>query len=128
VVSRLARAGYLVGTRGRTGGIRLAVAPSRINVGDVLRVIEPSFGRNIATDRQEAAGPFDAVVRAAIESFVATFDTFTIADLAGDPATGRIACLDCDLHSLVRRGRALSRSRQSAKGPAATRNAAVRAA
>lgn len=56
-----------------------------------------------------ATSPFDAVVRAAIDSYVSIFDTFTIADLTGDPLSGRMGCLDCDLHTLIRRGGSLGR-------------------
>ncbi|WP_312784243.1 Rrf2 family transcriptional regulator [Brevundimonas sp.] len=43
VVSDLAGAGYLVSVRGRSGGVRLARAPSEINIGAVVRHTEDGF-------------------------------------------------------------------------------------
>lgn len=44
IVAHLARGGYLETTRGRGGGIRLALAPEAIRLGDVVRLIEPDLG------------------------------------------------------------------------------------
>lgn len=43
VVSDLVNAGYLVSVRGRSGGVRLARAPTEINVGAVVRHTEDGF-------------------------------------------------------------------------------------
>lgn len=111
VVCRLSRAGYLESTRGRSGGIRLAVAASRITVGEVLRLLEPTLGgrQGAAGKATHARGSLDPMLREAMSSFVLVFDSFTIADLVADPASSRIACLDCDLHAHARRVRMLSR-------------------
>lgn len=44
LVAQLARGGFLVTTRGRGGGIRLAGAAEAISVGQVVRLIEPDVG------------------------------------------------------------------------------------
>ena len=44
IVAQLARGGYLETTRGRGGGIRLALPPEKIRLGDVVRLIEPDLG------------------------------------------------------------------------------------
>ena len=44
IVAHLARGGYLETTRGRGGGIRLALSPEAIRLGDVVRLIEPDLG------------------------------------------------------------------------------------
>jgi len=44
IVAHLARGGYLETTRGRGGGIRLALPPEAIRLGDVVRLIEPDLG------------------------------------------------------------------------------------
>ncbi len=44
IVAQLARAGYLQTTRGRGGGIRLAMSPDAIRLGEVVRLIEPDLG------------------------------------------------------------------------------------
>ena len=43
VVHRLGVAGLVTTMRGRTGGIRLALAPSSITLGAVVRMTEPDF-------------------------------------------------------------------------------------
>lgn len=40
VAAQLSRAGWVNGTRGRKGGIRLAVAADKLRIGDVLRELE----------------------------------------------------------------------------------------
>eukprot|EP00903_Cladosiphon_okamuranus_P001061 g1059.t1 len=44
IVAHLAKGGYLETTRGRGGGIRLALEPEAIRLGDVVRLIEPDLG------------------------------------------------------------------------------------
>ena len=44
VVLHLSRAGFLTGTRGRSGGVALARPPAEINIGAVIRATEPDFG------------------------------------------------------------------------------------
>lgn len=112
VVAKLSRHGYLECTRGRAGGIRLARPADTIVVGEVLRLMEPSLVLDARDDEGPTRAVLDTVLRAAVGSFVSIFDSFTIADLVGDPATGRIACLDCELHTLVRNGREFSRLRR----------------
>ncbi len=43
VVQRLVKLGHVQSVRGRNGGIRLAVAPEKINLGQVFRQMEPSL-------------------------------------------------------------------------------------
>lgn len=124
-VAKLTRAGFLIGIRGRAGGIKLAVAPANINVGEAIRAIEPTFGEVEEETRIGRGNSFEVVVRAAVDSFVATFDTFTIADLVAPPQAGRINCLDCDLHTLARRGRSFSSFRLD---PSTSRKAALEVA
>ncbi|MTI43365.1 BadM/Rrf2 family transcriptional regulator [Roseibium hamelinense] len=44
IVAQLAKAGFVETTRGRGGGIRLAISPQDIRLGEVVRVIEPDMG------------------------------------------------------------------------------------
>lgn len=44
IVAQLAKGGYLETTRGRGGGIRLALDPEVVRLGDVVRLIEPDLG------------------------------------------------------------------------------------
>ena len=50
IVKHLADLGYLENTRGRGGGVRLAVLPDTVNVADVIRRCESSFA--LAESRQ----------------------------------------------------------------------------
>lgn len=111
VVAKLSRAGYLEGVRGRHGGIRLAKPPSAINVGEVLRLADPMLVavENDAAGNGASVGAFDMLRRAAVEAYLSTFDSFTIADLVAAPSGGRIGCLGCDLNLLIQRGRTVSR-------------------
>ncbi|OCW58368.1 RrF2 family transcriptional regulator [Hoeflea olei] len=111
VVTKLCRHGFLEGMRGRAGGIRLSRPAEAIVIGDVLRLMEPSLVDQARTAPEPSGTALDTVVHAAIGSFVSIFDDFTIDDLAGDPSSGRLACLGCDLHSLVLKGRLFSRLR-----------------
>jgi len=43
VAHSLGKAGYLHTTRGRTGGLRLARSAEQINLGQVVRAMEPNF-------------------------------------------------------------------------------------
>ncbi|MFA7680880.1 MAG: Rrf2 family transcriptional regulator [Pigmentiphaga sp.] len=44
IVQHLGQAGYLHTLRGRGGGIRLGRPPAEINIGEVIRTMEPDFG------------------------------------------------------------------------------------
>lgn len=114
VVARLTRSGYLASERGRAGGIRRARPAAWINVGAVLRLIDPVLA-TIDDDAsgKAAASAFEVLQQAAGAAFLSTFDGFTVADLVANPAAGRLACLDCDLTTLARQGRTLSQLRTS---------------
>lgn len=120
IVAKLVRNGYLVSERGRGGGIRLARPAGEINIGAVLRLVDPVIGNNAREDDASTANPvFGALRRAAWETYVSTFDGFTIADLVVHPGRSRVDCLECDLTRFVRRGRTLSRIHDHAAcGPA----------
>ena len=86
VVWRLSQAGFLATTRGRGGGLRLAMTPEEINLGDVMRAVE-GFSQLV-----ECFGPDNKCVitpacaarrmfREAHDAFFAVFDKYTLADL-----------------------------------------------
>ncbi|MCV9909459.1 Rrf2 family transcriptional regulator [Ochrobactrum sp. AN78] len=111
IVSELIHHGFLVGSRGRGGGIRLARPAKTINVGTVLRLMQPGFNEQ-STKQSGSDSAFGMLLQAAMRSFVAAFDDFTIADLAIESSDGRLACLDCDLRSLIHHGQMLSELRR----------------
>ncbi|TAN16610.1 MAG: Rrf2 family transcriptional regulator [Rhizobiaceae bacterium] len=87
VVNILTRAGYLRAVRGRSGGFTLATRPEEINLGAVVRATEPDFAlvECFATGNQCLITPccrLPNVLNEALNAFVATFDKYTLADLA----------------------------------------------
>ncbi|WP_434058026.1 RrF2 family transcriptional regulator [Agrobacterium tumefaciens] len=87
-VSLLVRGGFLRSKRGRGGGVALAHPAAEIRLGSVLRLTQggwcPGVGRRPSA-RSNSSAPwpaFDRVLLAASDSFLDTFDDFTLADLA----------------------------------------------
>lgn len=112
VVARLVRAGFLRSYRGRMGGLQLARQPGDIAIGAVMRVMQPTLASRRKRGRPAAPSArtaFDAVMRVATDSFLATLDDFTLADLAAGMGTGRLVCLDCDLKTTALALRARAR-------------------
>ncbi len=90
VVNRLTRSEFLIAVRGRSGGLKLAKAPSEIRLGDVVRATEVDF------DIVECFGTGNAcvisgccklagVMAEARDNFLATLDDYTLADIALKP-------------------------------------------
>jgi Rrf2 family nitric oxide-sensitive transcriptional repressor len=86
VVHQLGLAGYVETVRGRNGGLRLARPPAEINVGEVVRRMEPDldivpcFNASGACVIQPACilkGALDE----ALDAFLAVLDRYTLADL-----------------------------------------------
>ncbi len=86
VTHRLALQGWIETVRGKGGGMRLAHDPRDINLGEVVRGIEPDFdlvecfasdGRCTLTGRCRLAG----LLGGALGAFMAHLDGFTLADL-----------------------------------------------
>ena len=83
----LRRAGVLESVRGKAGGHRLARPPSEINLGAVVRALEPialvecfrSDGGCALTSHCKLAGVFERAVNA----FVAELDAVSLSDLVG---------------------------------------------
>ena len=84
VVHGLAKSGYLETTRGRSGGIRLARDPARINLGEVLRHTEEGFDLvDCANCVIAPACGLTAVVNEALAAFLEIFDRYSLADILG---------------------------------------------
>ena len=86
VVNILTKGGYLEGIRGRSGGFRLAMAPDQINLGAVMRMTEPDFGLvECFTPGNQCiisrCCRLPNILNEALNSFVATLDCYTLADL-----------------------------------------------
>jgi Rrf2 family nitric oxide-sensitive transcriptional repressor len=82
VAHELGKAGYVEGVRGRSGGIRLARAAEKINVGAVVRSTEEDFdlvecGSCIIAPACGLSGVLDE----ALAAFMAVLDRYSLADL-----------------------------------------------
>jgi len=92
IVQTLAKLGYVEPVRGRSGGIRLAVEPTGIRLGEVVRQLEPDFALVDCMDEQRRA---DCVIASAcrlqrplaraMEAFLAVLDEYTLATLLHHP-------------------------------------------
>jgi len=86
IAHHLGKAGFLVSIRGRNGGIRLAAAPAKIKLGDVVRTTESMalvecLGADGGSCPIDSACVLKTVVREARDAFLETFDRYTLADL-----------------------------------------------
>jgi Rrf2 family transcriptional regulator, nitric oxide-sensitive transcriptional repressor len=90
VVHLLGREGFLVNTRGRGGGLRLARAPRDINVGAVVRITE---GADVPAECFAPAAAACAIVRVcrlagvlsqAVDAFYAVLGRHTLEDLVAN--------------------------------------------
>lgn len=89
VVHHLAQQGYVETTRGKGGGMRLAQAPGRINLGRVLRGTEDNlalvecFDAAASECRIESVCVLKGILGRALDAFFAVLDRHTLADLIG---------------------------------------------
>jgi Rrf2 family nitric oxide-sensitive transcriptional repressor len=87
VVHNLSLNGFVIGTRGKGGGIRLARAPALINIGEVVRVTEPNFDlvECFNTEKSNCALTHKcgliAPLHEATRAFMAVLDKQTLADI-----------------------------------------------
>lgn len=91
VVHQLGLAGYVETVRGRGGGLRLAKNPEDINVGEVVRRMEPDFGivacfRGSGSCAIEPACVLAEALDQALAAFMAVLDRYTLADLIRRPS------------------------------------------
>lgn len=91
IANELARAGFLDAARGRGGGIRLARNPAEINLGDVIRTMEPPCPMVDCTSCRLIRGcSLPGVLDQASSAFRAVLEKYSLADIVGD-ARGRKA-------------------------------------
>ncbi len=87
VVPNLAQAGFITSHRGKRGGIELGRRPEEINIGEVVRYTEgplrPVECFDPETNRCVISGAcgLTPVLQEACDSFLATLDRYTLADL-----------------------------------------------
>lgn len=90
VVHQLGRAGFIQTLRGKGGGMRLARAPHRIALGDVLRQTETDFSlvECFTTDSHcqiEADCQLKPILGEAMAAMLRVLDSYTLADTLRAP-------------------------------------------
>lgn len=87
VVHYLAQGGYIETARGKGGGMRLGLAPDKINLGELVRGTEENrklvecFDRDNSDCRIESACVLRGLLGRALEAFFRSLDAYTLADL-----------------------------------------------
>lgn len=104
VALRLRRLGVITTARGRAGGIRLGLAPEKINLGTLVRQTEDDFsiveclqGGGGACAIAPACG-LKGIVGEALQAYLAVFDKYTLADITRNRTALR-ALLDIDVEA-----------------------------
>ena len=91
VVHLLGREGFLLNTRGRGGGLQLAIPAAELRVGRVVRATEGDDGCvDCAHCAIADACKLSAIFAMALESFYRALDGYTVADLVANPRTLRM--------------------------------------
>lgn len=90
VINLLASEGFVRTTRGRGGGLALAMPADRIGLGDVVRKLERDLSiaecfRMDGSCRIEAACGLRVMLGRALNAFLAELDRWTLADLVRQP-------------------------------------------
>lgn len=96
ITHQLGRAGWLATVRGKGGGIRLAAAPADINLGAVVRGIEPDFFIVDCFAERTACAlngncRLSRIMQGALQGFMQHLDGHTLADLLPADAGDRTA-------------------------------------
>lgn len=87
VAQQLAALGYVEARRGRGGGLTLARPPEQINIGEVVRALEPTgtfvecFDRGTNTCRIAGACGLQGALNLALGDFLARLDKYSLVDL-----------------------------------------------
>lgn len=90
VVHSLGRTGFIKTERGKTGGIRLAMPPEQIRIGDVVRRMEANFHLVECLSPIHDNCPITPVCdlkqifSEALNNFMAVLDRYTLADMVAD--------------------------------------------
>ncbi|MCC6291548.1 MAG: Rrf2 family transcriptional regulator [Bryobacterales bacterium] len=88
IIHNLGKLGYIETVRGRGGGMRLAGGPEQINLGQVVRQMEPDFAITECFDPDRRgdcvitpACRLQEVLEKAVAAFLNVLDNHTLADL-----------------------------------------------
>ncbi|MCC7499797.1 MAG: Rrf2 family transcriptional regulator [Bryobacterales bacterium] len=88
IIHNLGKLGYIETVRGRGGGMRLAGIPEEINLGQVIRHMEPDFAVAECADTRRPtecviapACRLQSILEKAVQAFLGVLDNHTLADL-----------------------------------------------
>lgn len=93
VARNLRKLGLISTARGRSGGIRLALAPDQISIGVLVRHVEDDFAlveclrANAGACVISPGCRLKGVVREALNAYLAVFDKYSLADLVANGDT-----------------------------------------
>lgn len=89
VVTSLVKGGFLVSIRGKGGGLRLADNPENINIGAVVRHLEPTQVVECMGDNNEClitpSCRLTGIITGAIKAFFNHLDQYSLQDLLDKP-------------------------------------------
>ena len=89
VVTSLVKGGFLVSVRGKGGGLRLADNPENINIGAVVRHLEPMQVVECMGDNNEClitpSCRLTGIITGAIKAFFKHLDQYSLQDLLDKP-------------------------------------------
>ena len=89
VVTSLVKGGFLVSVRGKGGGLRLADVPEKINIGAVVRHLEPMQVVECMGDNNEClitpSCRLTGIITGAIKAFFNHLDQHSLQDLLDKP-------------------------------------------
>ena len=89
VVTSLVKGGFLVSVRGKGGGLRLADNPENINIGAVVRHLEPMQVVECMGDNNEClitpSCRLTGIITGAIKAFFSHLDQYSLQDLLDKP-------------------------------------------
>lgn len=97
VIQNLAEHKFVSTTLGRGGGVSLSSSPDKIRLSDVVKACEPNMHMVECFDKESNTCPIvpvcglKAPLRAALESFLATLDQYTLADAVQTASHNRFA-------------------------------------
>ena len=90
VVHNLANQGFILTSRGKGGGMRLAAPATEINLGEVVRHTEPGFSLVECFDKDTSSCPIDGMCRLkkilqdSSRVFMTELERYTLADVIGN--------------------------------------------
>lgn len=86
VANRLARAGIVRPSRGRNGGLALALPPEQLMIGDIIQAVEPDFAlvACMGGDFCVLSGScrLTGVLEGALRAFIVAANRYSLADIA----------------------------------------------